>query len=55
MDMACGALAWLEGAEQLLDSAGMDLHTSGKGLCPDGHPWERGVSWQARCRGESPV
>ncbi|TRZ25224.1 hypothetical protein HGM15179_001910 [Zosterops borbonicus] len=32
VDMAHGPLAWLEGAEQLLDSAGMDLHTSGKGL-----------------------
>ncbi|XP_066190268.1 forkhead-associated domain-containing protein 1 [Sylvia atricapilla] len=32
VDMARGPLAWLEGAEQLLDSAGMDLHTSGKGL-----------------------
>ncbi|XP_054373122.1 LOW QUALITY PROTEIN: forkhead-associated domain-containing protein 1 [Molothrus ater] len=32
VDMARGPLSWLEGAEQLLDSAGMDLHTSGKGL-----------------------
>ncbi|XP_032935787.2 forkhead-associated domain-containing protein 1 [Catharus ustulatus] len=32
VDMARGVLAWLEGAEQLLDTAGMDLHTSGKGL-----------------------
>ncbi|XP_033375254.1 forkhead-associated domain-containing protein 1 [Parus major] len=32
VDMARGPLAWLEGAEQLLDSLGMDLHTSGKGL-----------------------
>uniref|UniRef100_A0A8D2QP99 Uncharacterized protein n=1 Tax=Zosterops lateralis melanops TaxID=1220523 RepID=A0A8D2QP99_ZOSLA len=28
VDMAHGPLAWLEGAEQLLDSAGVDLHTS---------------------------
>uniref|UniRef100_A0A8C3QS35 Uncharacterized protein n=1 Tax=Cyanoderma ruficeps TaxID=181631 RepID=A0A8C3QS35_9PASS len=54
VDMARGPLAWLEGAEQLLDSAGMDLRTSGKGLCPHGHPWECGMSWQARCGGESP-
>nr|XP_031362548.1 LOW QUALITY PROTEIN: forkhead-associated domain-containing protein 1 [Lonchura striata domestica] len=32
VDMAHGPLSWLEGAEQLLDSAGMDLHTSSKGL-----------------------
>ncbi|XP_064586960.1 forkhead-associated domain-containing protein 1 isoform X3 [Zonotrichia leucophrys gambelii] len=32
VDMARGPLSWLEGAEQLLDSVGMDLHTSGKGL-----------------------
>ncbi|XP_057895492.1 forkhead-associated domain-containing protein 1 isoform X3 [Melospiza georgiana] len=32
LDMARGPLSWLEGAEQLLDSVGMDLHTSGKGL-----------------------
>ncbi|XP_056364286.1 forkhead-associated domain-containing protein 1 [Oenanthe melanoleuca] len=32
LDMARGVLTWLEGAEQLLDTAGMDLHTSGKGL-----------------------
>uniref|UniRef100_A0A8C0V4A5 Forkhead associated phosphopeptide binding domain 1 n=1 Tax=Cyanistes caeruleus TaxID=156563 RepID=A0A8C0V4A5_CYACU len=32
VDMTRGPLAWLEGAEQLLDSLGMDLHTSGKGL-----------------------
>ncbi|XP_016158867.1 PREDICTED: forkhead-associated domain-containing protein 1 [Ficedula albicollis] len=32
VDMARGVLSWLEGAEQLLDTAGMDLHTSGKGL-----------------------
>ncbi|XP_066059179.1 LOW QUALITY PROTEIN: forkhead-associated domain-containing protein 1 [Chamaea fasciata] len=32
VDVARGPLAWLEGAEQLLDSAGMDLCTSGKGL-----------------------
>ncbi|KAF4795788.1 forkhead-associated domain-containing protein 1 isoform X1 [Turdus rufiventris] len=32
VDMARGVLSWLEGAEQLLDRAGMDLHTSGKGL-----------------------
>ncbi|XP_064253364.1 forkhead-associated domain-containing protein 1 isoform X5 [Passer domesticus] len=32
VDMARGPLSWLEGAEQLLDSAGVDLHTSGKGL-----------------------
>uniref|UniRef100_A0A8C3N8S4 Uncharacterized protein n=1 Tax=Geospiza parvula TaxID=87175 RepID=A0A8C3N8S4_GEOPR len=51
VDMARGPLSWLEGAEQLLDSAGMDLHTSGKGLCP----WECGMSWQARCIGESPA
>uniref|UniRef100_A0A8D2MWZ7 Uncharacterized protein n=1 Tax=Zonotrichia albicollis TaxID=44394 RepID=A0A8D2MWZ7_ZONAL len=51
VDMARGPLSWLEGAEQLLDSVGMDLHTSGKGLCP----WECGMSWQARCRGESPL
>ncbi|XP_054150466.1 forkhead-associated domain-containing protein 1 isoform X2 [Melozone crissalis] len=30
--MARGPLSWLEGAEQLLDSAGMDMHPSGKGL-----------------------
>ncbi|OWK54610.1 Forkhead-associated domain-containing protein 1 [Lonchura striata] len=48
VDMAHGPLSWLEGAEQLLDSAGMDLHTSSKGLCPAGHPWECGMSWQAR-------
>lgn len=28
------ALSWLEGAEQLLESAGLDLPTSGKGACP---------------------
>uniref|UniRef100_A0A8C5JK15 FHAD1 protein n=1 Tax=Junco hyemalis TaxID=40217 RepID=A0A8C5JK15_JUNHY len=39
VDMARGPLSWLEGAEQLLDSVGMDLHTSGKGLCP----WECGM------------
>ncbi|XP_050838665.1 forkhead-associated domain-containing protein 1-like isoform X3 [Serinus canaria] len=32
VDMARGPLSWLEGAEQLLNSMGMDLHTSGKGL-----------------------
>ncbi|XP_063273197.1 forkhead-associated domain-containing protein 1 isoform X3 [Prinia subflava] len=32
LDMARGPLSWLEAAEQLLDSAGMELHTSGKGL-----------------------
>ncbi|KAM7030781.1 forkhead-associated domain-containing protein 1 isoform 2-T2 [Acridotheres tristis] len=32
VDMARGVLSWLEGAEQLLASTGMDLHTSGKGL-----------------------
>ncbi|XP_074414532.1 forkhead-associated domain-containing protein 1 isoform X4 [Zonotrichia albicollis] len=32
VDMARGPLSWLEGAEQLLDSVRMDLHTSGKGL-----------------------
>ncbi|XP_048182504.1 forkhead-associated domain-containing protein 1-like isoform X2 [Corvus hawaiiensis] len=32
VDMARGPLSWLEGVEQLLDSAGMDLSTSGKGL-----------------------
>ncbi|XP_014737137.1 PREDICTED: forkhead-associated domain-containing protein 1, partial [Sturnus vulgaris] len=32
VDMAHGVLSWLEGAEQLLASTGMDLHTSGKGL-----------------------
>ncbi|XP_053853349.1 forkhead-associated domain-containing protein 1 isoform X2 [Vidua macroura] len=32
VDMARGPLSWLEGAEQLLDSAEMDLHTSSKGL-----------------------
>ncbi|KAL2296602.1 hypothetical protein Nmel_015924, partial [Mimus melanotis] len=30
VDMARGVLCWLEGAEQLLASTGMDLHTSGK-------------------------
>ncbi|XP_068027442.1 forkhead-associated domain-containing protein 1-like isoform X3 [Anomalospiza imberbis] len=32
VDMARGPLSWLEGAEQLLDSVGMDLHNSSKGL-----------------------
>ncbi|XP_038015536.1 forkhead-associated domain-containing protein 1 isoform X2 [Motacilla alba alba] len=32
VDMARGPLSWLEGAEQLLDTMGMDLRTSGKGL-----------------------
>lgn len=31
-------LSWLEGAEQLLASTGLELPTSKKGACPMGHP-----------------
>lgn len=36
VEIARVALSWLEGAEQLLASAGLDLPTSGKGACPMG-------------------
>ncbi|KAM6037661.1 forkhead-associated domain-containing protein 1-like [Chlamydotis macqueenii] len=38
VEMARVLLSWLEGAERLLASAGMDQTTSGKGLCPAGCP-----------------
>ncbi|XP_032057564.1 forkhead-associated domain-containing protein 1 [Aythya fuligula] len=34
VEIARVALSWLEGGEQLLASAGLDLPTSGKGACP---------------------
>lgn len=37
-------LSWLEGAERLLASVGMDPRASGKGLCAAGCPWEETCS-----------
>lgn len=37
-------LSWLEGAERLLASVGMDPRPSGKGLCAAGCPWEQTCS-----------
>lgn len=44
VEMARVPLSWLEGTEQLLASAGMDPHASGKGPCPTGCPWEQTCS-----------
>uniref|UniRef100_A0A8C0IC92 Uncharacterized protein n=1 Tax=Bubo bubo TaxID=30461 RepID=A0A8C0IC92_BUBBB len=41
VEMVHVPLSWLEGAEQLLASVGMEMHSSSKGLCPTGGPWEQ--------------
>uniref|UniRef100_A0A8C8B563 Uncharacterized protein n=1 Tax=Otus sunia TaxID=257818 RepID=A0A8C8B563_9STRI len=44
VEMVHVPLSWLEGAEQLLASVGMEMHSSSKGLCPAGCPWEQTCS-----------